>query len=319
MSNDDKPTPESPESGASEAPVQTSGGASVISIDQARAELLQRRPRPRGAAPAPAKGDRPRARSREVPQPVTLPPGEHSAVIVTDTPAARAHVDKKTIHPNELAEVNPVEGKRVRVKTHFDPRRAKTQMTDRKPSNEILGDGQVPSLWGNGPAEPPATSPVRASQPPPALTPSGRPMFARPRPLPRDQRNSPLFLFGIAVAAAAGAIVVYFLTRSFDTPNEPPRPADTAAATSAAVTPPATATQPATTTAALQPKPSDAPPVMAPTTTTSAAVPEAPLPPPQAKSGVAPTAKPTATASTAPRATAKPTATNILPFGKEEP
>lgn len=308
MSDDDKPTPESPESGASEAPPQRSG-ASVISIDQARVELLQRKVR--GATPP--KGTRPRARSREVPQPVTLPPGEHSAVIVTDTPAARAHVEKKTVHPGEQAEVNPVDGKRVRVKTHFDPRRAKTQLTGKKPSNEILGDGTVPSLWGNadapssgrnGPSQPPSVS---QSQPPPAQTPSGRPLFARPRPLPRDQRNSPLFLFGIAVAAAAGAAVVYYLSRPRD--PEPPRAPDTSiTATAPSVTAPGNSASAG----------NKAPP---PATSASTGVEDSPSQAPQAtaKTGAAPSTKPTASASAKPTATTKPTATSILPFGKDEP
>ena len=314
MSDADKPTPESPQSGTSEA---SAGGrsAEVISIDQARAELLQRKPRSRATPPMGVK-DRPRSRGREVPIPVTLPPGEHSAVIVTDTPAARAHVDKKTVHPGEAPP--QTHDKKVRVKTHMDPRRQKTQVTERRSSTPVpgaVGESDVGSLWSNPPGSQPPEPITSSRPPPPGMSPSQRPSLARPRPLPRDQRNGPLFLVGIALAAAAGAIVVFFLSRQKLDPSGPGSGATSG--TSGQLT----AVFPV-------PSPGVAPSTSAPaTTSTTSAATSVPVPPelPSAvpatplKTGHSPSSKPSASPSAPPTASAKPTATSILPFGKEEP
>ena len=312
MSDADKPTPESPPSGTSEA--SGGSGANVISIEQARAELL-RKPRARATPPQGIR-DKPRSRGREVPTPVTMPPGEHSAVIVTDTPAARAHVDKKTVHPGEAPE--QTHDKKVRVKTSLDPRRAKTQVTDRRsstPAPGAAGEGDVGSLWSN-PAGSVPPGPITSSQPPPGVSPSQRPSLARPRPLPRESRGAPLFLIGVALAAALGAVVVFLISR----PKPAPGPSGTniqltamlpvPCATATGETAPATSASTSGATGTAEPSNTGAPvPSELPSAVTAT-----PL-----KTGHSPSVKPSASPSAPPTASAKPTATSILPFGKEEP
>ena len=213
MSDPDKPTPESPSESDAEAPASgpdpAAPAANVISIEQARLELLGRKRR----AATPARGvDGPiRMRRREVPAPVTLPPGEHSSVIVTDTPAARAHIDKKTVHPGEPGQTFD---RKVRVKTQFDPRRMPTQLSDRRgggrlgaeaePPPEVSGEEEVGSLW-NRPSTPSDPGVITAR--------TSRTSLARPRPIPRNDRSAPLFVVGVMIVAAIGAVVVFALSR----------------------------------------------------------------------------------------------------------
>jgi hypothetical protein len=308
MSDTDKDRPDSP-TPREGTEAKTSGGAVVISIEQARAELLAK-PRQR---PTPQMGvaRQPRPRAREVPAPVTMPPGEHAAVIVTDTPAARAHVDKKTVHPGEMPA--QTHEKKVRVKTSLDPRRMKTQMTDRRAGADGQADvaeatdaAEVESLW-NPASQPPSSTPPPASVPPPA----SRPSLARSKPLPRDKASMPLFVLGVVLAAALGAGVVFFLSR-------PPAPVSTAP-TSTAPGPTATAALPPAATSAVTAQggaPATSATVdlaaSAPPSTTAAAQVATSAPVVKA---TAPTVKTSATASAPPTATAKPTATSVLPFG----
>lgn len=312
MSDTEKPTPESPDAGTSEAPASPSGGsANVISIEQARAELL-RKPRSRATPPKGLGSPGPRSRGREVPMPVTLPPGEHSAVIVTDTPAARAHIDKKTVHPGELpAEMT---NKKVRVKTQYDPRRQKTQVTDRR-ATPVPGEAEVANIWSTQPPSQPPPPILTSSQPPPPITGSQRPSLVRPRPMTREGNSSaPLFLVGVALAAALGAVLVYMLSRPRSDPNGP-APSGSTAVTATIPGPVASSAGSAVTTSA----------PAAETTSeagdTGAQAPELPssVPATPVKTGHSVTPRPTATATATTTATAKPTTTSILPFGKEEP
>jgi hypothetical protein len=317
MSDADKPTPENapvakPEARHDARPelkvelkAEPGGGlgGNVISINTARAELL-RRPRARSGVV-----DLSRARGREVPSPVTMPPGQHSAVIVTDSPAARAHFDKRTVHPGEAPE--RVHDKKVRVKTSLDPRRAKTHMTDRRGElddpmlDDQEADGGVESLWNPASNPPPPNMEVR---------PSG---YARTSASPPGLRNqkkgSPLFLVGVALSAALGAVLVFMLSRHKTEPTVPPAPSEIGVtAPSARVALPA---QSSASAAASHDGPAQAGP------SSSSAPASNGIP------GTAKTARPlastkpsaSASASAAPTATAKPTATSILPFGKEEP
>lgn len=335
MSDPDKPIHEGPSGEDAEAPAsrpdQAAPAANVISIEQARLELLGRKRK--GATPPRGLDGPIRMRRREVPAPVTLPPGEHSSVIVTDTPAARAHIDKKTVHPGEPGERHD---KKVRVKTHFDPRRVPTQLSDRRAAGrlgaemeappEMLGEEEVGSLWNR---------PSRPSDPGVTTARTSRPSLARPRPIPRNDRSAPLFVIAVMVVAAIGAVVVFLLSRgrtnegsgypettgTATSASTAARPATSAPAVTALVTAPvsATATAPATATATL-----DAPSTGVGTTATassapapgaSSAAPSGPLGTKPVSS--APATKPTASA--APTAAPQTTATSILPFGKEEP
>lgn len=310
MSDSEKDRPENPKAGDPEA--KHSGGAVVISIEQARQELLSR-PR-RGSSQGGA--SRSRSRAREVPAPVTLPPGEHNAVIVADTPAARAHVDKKTVHPGEMPA--QIHDKKVRVKTSLDPRRAKTEISDRRAElPPEPSDGEVGSLWSPAAVAP---APVPASIPPPAASPSVPPRIsvARGKPIPREGSGVPLFIVGVILAAALGAGVVYLLGRTGSpgpaaSTASAPQPQPQIAAPPAVTTgaPPAVATTPIAT--------APEPPTTAPEPPAASGAPPAVAGGPSPVKGAAPSAKPTATAAPEPTATSKPTATNILPFGKEEP
>lgn len=266
----------------------------MISIEQARAELLAK---PRQKATPQMGVARPRPRAREVPAPVTLPPGEHAAVIVTDTPAARAHVEKKTVHPGEMP-VHTHE-KKVRVKTSLDPRRAKTQITDRRVPAEAeaaAAEAEDEGLRGR-PSQPsavPATSP--SASPP-------RPSLIRPKPIQRE-RGAPLFVIGVIIAAALGAAIVYFLSRpAGQSPQAPTAVASSPAPSATAVlaAPTVTATAPPAALAA----PATASPSETTTETPTAATSKAAVK--SAASQVKPSAAPTTTA--------KPTATSVLPFG----
>jgi hypothetical protein len=317
MSDTDKPSPEAPQGGTSEEQASPgAGSANVISIEQARAELL-RKPRPRVTPP---RGTHPmtvRSRSREVPAPVTLPPGEHAAVIVADTPAARAHIDKKTVHPGEAP--SHTHEKKVRLKTSLDPRRAKTQLTDRRAEPEPdMGTIETPPAHPSvpHPSVPPSGNLRARSSQPPAT--QDRPSLARPRPIPRPQRSSaPLFLIGVAIAAGFGAAVVFLLGRQ--KPEISPS-APTAATTAALVaTPPPRPTAPpavSTPSTTLLPSPGSA------TATEAPEVPSvltgAPPATPTGKATHSPSTKPSTTATQAPTASAKPSSTSVLPFGKEE-
>ncbi len=309
MSDTEKPTPESPNAGTSEATAsaQSGGSAQVISIEQARAELL-RKPRSPGTPPKGVGPAKPRSRGREVPMPVTLPPGEHSSVIVTDTPAARAHFDKRTVHPGEV----PAEttAKKVRVKTQFDPRRQKTQVTDRRPT-PVPPEVDTAAIWSaQPPSQPP---PLTSSQPPPPITGSQRPSLVRPRPMTREGSSSgaPLFLIGVALAAALGAVLVYMLSRQKTEPTAAPSGSTSVAAGIPVPTAPGSDSGAQATTSA---------PVTEPVNT-GAQTPELPsaVPATPVKTGHSTTPRPTPTVTAAPTASAKPTATSILPFGKEEP
>lgn len=307
MSDTEKDRPESPKDVEPEA--KPSGGAVVISIEQARAELLAK-PRQRATPQMGVMRSRPRA--REVPAPVTMPPGEHTAFIVTDTPAARAHVDKKTVHPGEM----PVQthDKKVRVKTSLDPRRAKTQMSDRRGAPEPPGpaadEGEPASLWHHPKSQPPPPAPPAAS---PASVPP-RLSLARPRPIPREKAGVPLFVIGVIIAASVGAAVVYLLGRTGAPATAPPTA--TVAATSPPAAPPASspaATAQGGATAAAAAPSTSATAAEAPST--SAAVPAAASSAPSAVKSTSPTVKPSTAPTLAPTATAKPTATSVLPFG----
>ena len=309
MSDTEKPTPESPTAGTSEATAsatQSPGSANVISIEQARAELL-RRPRASGTPPKGVGPAKPRSRSREVPMPVTLPPGEHSSVIVTDTPAARAHFDKRTVHPGEVpAETTP---KKVRVKTQYDPRRQKTQVTDRRPT-PVPPEVDTAAIWSTQPPSQPP--PLTSSQPPPPITGSQRPSLVRPRPMAREGSSSaPLFLIGVALAAALGAVLVYMLSRQKTEPTGSPSGSTSITAGLPVPTAPGTDSGAQATTSA---------PVTEPVNTGSQA-PELPsaVSATPVKTGHSTAPRPTATATATPTASAKPTTTSILPFGKEEP
>lgn len=334
MSDTEKPTPDGAGGANREAEADRGGLAgNVISIEQARAELL-RKPRSKGTPPR-GVVDLSRMRGREVPTPVTMPPGEHAAVIVTDTPAARAHFDKRTVHPGEAP--RQVHDKKVRVKTSLDPRRAKTQMSEKRSagpdsqptpgpdSQRMPGavdseeDVGADSLWDT-PSQPPSSARGQGHS---------RTSLTRPqRIVAAPNRGSPLFLIGVALAAALGAVLVYTLGRHPAEPvgsgapvateplvvpsslriGEPP--ADTASSapanpSGAAVSPPVTSS------ASVAPLPSDIP--SASQTATSVA-----SSPSVAKTAhTAPSVKPSASATAT--ASAKPTATSILPFGKEEP
>ena len=321
MSDAEKPTPDSPRSGDSDAKPITS--ANVISIEQARAELL-RRPR-KGATPPRGMDGAPRSRGREVPMPVTMPPGEHSAVIVSDTPAARAHIDKKTVHPGEAP--GQTHEKKVRVKTHLDPRRAKTQLTDRRSGPPDPPPGAVQSFPGDPPTSPDDEGGSlwnRPSQAPDAAAASQgqRPSLVRPRPIARDSRPpTSLFVVGIMIAAAVGAIVVFMLGRQKEEPASG-RPAST---DTAAIAPPPTgpASAPPGNTAAAKAMSSNVPvataTVSAEPVATTAPAPSTGSGPIVKSAGTAPATKPSAAPATSASATTKPTATSILPFGKEEP
>ncbi len=327
MSDAEKPRPDAKSSRTADA--KESGSAKVISIEQARAELL-RRPRPRATPP---KGvDRPaRSRSREAPPPVTMPPGEHSAVIVTDTPAARAHVDKKTVHPGEAPE--RTHDKKVRVKTHMDPRRAKTQMTERRaaqegefesePEPDVSASDEVASLW-NRPSQAPEE--VLPSQPSPRLS------LSRARPLTEDSKTSlPVYLIAIALAALFGAGVVVLVSRGRANAGNGSSGAGTpssAPSMSAGLGASATQDRPlnvGVTSPSGVPRAPTADPSSMPTASTNTQAvssrPSTPPTPPTPNVGTAVkpripmTSAPTAT----PVATTKPTATSILPFGIEEP
>lgn len=293
MSDTEKDRPDNRKEADSET--KQSGGAVVISIEQARAELLAK---PRQKATPQMGVARPRPRAREVPAPVTLPPGEHAAVIVTDTPAARTHVEKKTVHPGEMP-VHTHE-KKVRVKTSLDPRRAKTQITDRRAPAEAeaaAAEAEDESLRGR-PSQPsvvPATSP--STSPP-------RPSVIRPKPIQRE-RGAPLFVIGVIIAAALGAAIVYFLSRPAGQSAQAPTavassPAPSATPVLAAPTVTATSTQAALAT----------PPTASPSETTTETPAAATSSKAAAKSSAS-LVKPSA----APTATAKPTATSVLPFG----
>ncbi len=307
MSDTEKDRPESPKDVEPEAK-PSGGGAVVISIEQARAELLAK-PRQRATPQMGVMRSRPRA--REVPAPVTMPPGEHTAFIVTDTPAARAHVDKKTVHPGEM----PVQthDKKVRVKTSLDPRRAKTQMSDRRGAPEspgpAPGEGEPLSLWHPTSQPPPPAQPAASpASIPPRLS------LARPKPIPRDKAGVPLFVIGVIIAASVGAAVVYILGRT-GAPGTA-SPTATVAATSPPAAPPASSpaatARGGATTAAAAPSTS-ATATEAPST--SAAVPTAASSAPSAVKSTAPAVKPSTAPTLAPTATAKPTATSVLPFG----
>ena len=321
MSDLEKPTPESPrgrdgEATSSPPPSPPAPAANVISIEQARAELL-RRPR-KGATPPRGLDGPPRSRRREVPAPVTLPPGEHSAVIVTDTPAARAHIDKKTVHPGEAP--GRTHEKKVRVKTHFDPGRVKTQLTGARAAEveaareaQAAADEEVGSLWSNRASQNPEPEPGAVTT---GRTPRST-SLARPRPISREDRSgTPLFVVAVMVVAAVGAVVVFMLSRQ---KGDVASGAPETAATVAPAAPPATSTQvagtaPATATGGASAPGGSAAASGAPATSGSSA----PTGPVVAKPVTsAPAAKPPATA--APKVTAQPTATSILPFGKEEP
>lgn len=314
MSDTEKDRPESPKDVEPEAK-PSGGGAVVISIEQARAELLAK-PRQRATPQMGVMRSRPRA--REVPAPVTMPPGEHTAFIVTDTPAARAHVDKKTVHPGEM----PVQthDKKVRVKTSLDPRRAKTQMSDRRGAPEspgpAPGEGDPVSLWHPTSQPPPPAQPAAspASIPPRDVRQAvPRPSFARPKPLPREKAGVPLFVIGVIIAASVGAAVVYILGRT-GAPGTASSTATVAATAPPAAPPassPAATAQGGATTAAAAPSTS-ATATEAPSTV--AAVPTAaPSAPSAVRSSAA--VKPSTAPTLAPTATAKPTATSVLPFG----
>jgi hypothetical protein len=293
----------------------------VISIEQARAELL-RRPR-KGGTPARGVDGPMRPRLREVPAPVTLPPGEHSAVIVTDTPAARAHIDKKTVHPGEAPE--QTHEKKVRVKTHFDPRRVPTQLSDKRgamsrPGADAEmaagGEDEVGSLW-NRPSSPsdPGVPTARTS----------RPSLVR-RPMPRDERaGAPLFVVAVMIVAALGAAVVYLLSRQKgDSGSGKPDVSVTATAQapSTGTAPPATSA-PVVATATETASASGQAPAASVTGSGTASEGPAASAPTAASTGPANTrpasSGPKPAASVAPTTTPQATATSILPFGKEEP
>lgn len=244
--------------------------------------------------------------------PVTLPPGEHSSVIVTDTPAARAHFDKRTVHPGEV----PAEttAKKVRVKTQFDPRRQKTQVTDRRPT-PVPPEVDTAAIWSaQPPSQPP---PLSSSQPPPPITGSQRPSLVRPRPMTREGNSSgPLFLVGVALAAALGAVLVYMLSRPRSDPNGP-SPSGSTAVTATMPGPVSSSAGSAATTSAPAAETTSEP------GDTGAQAPELPssVPATPVKTGHSVTPRPTATATATATTTAsaKPTTTSILPFGKEEP
>ncbi len=215
MSDPEKPTADSPSGRDAEATSSPPApppppAANVISIEQARAELL-RRPR-KGVTPARGVDGPSRSRLREVAAPVTLPPGEHSSVIVTDTPAARAHIDKKTVHPGEAP--GKTHENKVRVKTHFDPRRVKTQLTGARAAEveaereaQLAADEEVRSLWNRG-SQNPEPGAVTTGRTPRSAS------LARPRPISREDRSgAPLFVVAVMIVAAVGAVVVFMLSR----------------------------------------------------------------------------------------------------------
>lgn len=318
MSDAEKPKPENLSealAGVEDAP--TASASNVISIEHARAELL-RKPK-KNQTPPRGVGQRARVRprDRDVPSPVTMPPGEHDAVIVTDTPAARAHVEMRTVHPGEAP--NRTHDKKVRVKTSLDPRRQKTQVTDRKVAEAAiaaaeakLADAAPPSARGRaGPA--PGAAPQ--SVPPPSI--------GRPRPVSRESKAAPLFAAAIAICAALGAVLVYTLTRSKTEPvaplataTVPQRTAAPPPQTAASPPPQAATSAPATSATAIEieepreialdPLGPDSSPASGGASTGVKTVKTSSVPP-----------KPSASA-VAPPVTAKPTTTNPLPFGKEE-
>ncbi|MEZ4300079.1 MAG: hypothetical protein R3B70_34345 [Polyangiaceae bacterium] len=337
MSDTDKDISEIPRGEEPEA--RPRRGAEVISIEQARAELLGKR-KTRATPPRGVDGP-PKPRVREVPAPVTMPPGQHSAVIVTDTPAARAHIDKKTVHPGEMPAQMP--DKKVRLKTSLDPRRQKTQLTDRRADTEGGREALPPGegmdalgMW-NTPSQPPlrpSSIPPRPGSIPPRMS------LARGRPIPREKQGGMLFMGGVILAAGLGAMVVYLLSQGGALhPSGAASSADAvgtgAPATSAAganganwangangatsaepVGSGAQATKSAepstgepTTVATASGEPSASGSTVAPVTASSGAktAPSQVVKPP-------PTTSPAGSSS----ATAKPTATSILPFGKED-
>lgn len=304
MSETNNDPPETPRSEEPEAKPSRGSATNVISIEQARNELLGRR-RPNRTPPRGVDGP-PKSRSREAPPPVTLPPGDNASVVVAGSAAARAHIDKKTVHPGEAPA--QTHDKKVRVKTSLDPRRAKTQLTDRRAEREranstpppaaALGEDEVDSLW-HTPSQPPRQT--WSSIPP-------RPSTVRTRTDPREKQGGTLFIVGVMVAAALGAIVVYFLSRGgavnptvLPSISSPPPLASSALATAKSADPVPTA---ASTPTALQ--------TAVPTASVTQTVSQ-----PSEKPIVTAPIKPTPSSAPTLLPTAKPTTTSVLPFGKD--
>ncbi|MBK8251614.1 MAG: hypothetical protein IPK82_02970 [Polyangiaceae bacterium] len=303
MSETNNDPPETPHGEEPEAKPSRGPATNVISIEQARNELLGRK-RSNRTPPRGVDGP-PKSRSREAPPPVTLPPGDNASVVVAGSAAARAHIDKKTVHPAELPA--QTHEKKVRVKTSLDPRRAKTQLTDRRvereranstppPAPAALGEDEVDSLW-HTPSQPPRQT--WSSIPP-------RPSTVRTRTDPREKQGGTLFIVGVMVAAALGAIVVYFLSRGgavnptvLPSISSPLPPASSAQANAKPAVPTAVSTPSAAQTAV---------PAVSATQTVSQ---------PAEKPAFTAVAKPTPSSAPTLLPTAKPTATSVLPFGKD--